>query len=165
MKEREGIRMTRWSSEQYLKFKQQRTQPAVDLAKRIANKNPRTVLDIGCGPGNSTSVLQKTFPKAHIVGIDSSTEMIEKARASCTDIEFKLLDITADMENLGNYDVIFSNACLQWVPDHKTLIPELFGKLNDGGVLAVQIPMNYKEPLFVVENEVLSDPRWGFAGK
>lgn len=81
------------------------------------------------------------------------------------DIEFKLCDIAADMEKLESYDVIFSNACLQWVSDHKDLIPTLFGKLNDGGVLAVQIPMNYKEPLFVVENEVLSEPRWGFADK
>ena len=157
--------MSEWSSEQYLKFKNQRTQPAIDLAQRIADKNPRTVLDIGCGPGNSTAVLKSTFPAARIVGIDSSPEMIEKAKASCTDIEFKLCDIAADMEKLESYDVIFSNACLQWVPDHKELIPALFGKLNDGGVLAVQIPMNYKEPLFVVENDVLSEPRWGFADK
>lgn len=157
--------MKEWSSDQYLKFRHQRTQPAVDLAKRIADKNPCAVLDIGCGPGNSTSVLKKTFPKARIVGIDSSPEMIEKARASCTDIEFRLCDITADLENLEKYDVIFSNACLQWVPGHRTLIPALLGKLNTGGVLAVQIPMNYKEPLFVVENDVLSEPSWGFAGK
>ena len=157
--------MAQWSSEQYLKFKKQRTQPAVDLAKRIADKNPRAVLDIGCGPGNSTSVLKKAFPEARVVGIDSSPEMIEKAKASCADIEFRLCDITADLENLEKYDVIFSNACLQWVPGHRTLIPALLGKLNNGGVLAVQIPMNYKEPLFVVENEVLSEPRWGFAGK
>ncbi len=157
--------MTEWSSDQYLKFKRQRTQPAVDLAKRIAGKDPRAVLDIGCGPGNSTSVLKKTFPQARIVGIDSSPEMIEKARASCEDIEFRLCDIAADLENLESYDVIFSNACLQWVPGHRTLIPALLEKLNDGGVLAVQIPMNYKEPLFVVENDVLSEPRWGFAGR
>ena len=154
--------MTQWSSDQYLKFKQQRTQPAVDLAKRIASKNPYTVLDIGCGPGNSTAVLQKTFPTARIVGIDSSLEMIEKAKTSYADIEFRLCDITVGMENLENYDVIFSNACLQWVPDHKALIPGLFAKLNDGGALAVQIPMNDKELLFVVENEVLSEPHWGF---
>ena len=59
--ERVEIRMTQWSSDQYLKFKQQRTQPAIDLAKRIAGKIPYAVLDIGCGPGNSTAVLQKTF--------------------------------------------------------------------------------------------------------
>ncbi len=157
--------MSEWSSEQYLKFKNQRTQPAIDLAKRIADKNPQTVLDIGCGPGNSTAVLKNTFPEARIVGIDSSADMIEKAKASYRDIEFRLCDITADMENLESYDVIFSNACLQWVSNHKSLIPALFGKLNNGGVLAVQIPMNYTEPLFVIENEVLSEPRWGFADK
>ena len=157
--------MSAWSSEQNLKFKNQRTQPAIDLAKRVADKNPRTVLDIGCGPGNSTTVLKNTFAAAHVIGIDSSPEMIEKAKTSCPDIEFKLCDITMDIKNLGNYDVIFSNACLQWVPGHKTLIPALFGKLNDGGALAVQMPINYNEPLFVVENEVLSDSRWGFADK
>ena len=157
--------MKEWSSAQYLKFKNQRTQPAIDLAKRISDKKPQTVLDVGCGPGNSTAVLKRTFPDAHVVGIDSSTDMIEKAKTSCPDAKFMLCDITTDLENLGNYDVIFSNACLQWVPDHRTLIPALFGKLNDGGVLAVQIPMNYNEPLFVVENEVLSEPRWGITGK
>lgn len=157
--------MSEWSSEQYLKFKKQRTRPAVDLAKRIAGEKPRAVLDVGCGPGNSTAVLKNTFPAARITGIDSSAEMIEKAKASCPDTEFRLCDITAGVNMLENYDIIFSNACLQWVPDHRTLIPALFDKLNDGGVLAVQIPMNYKEPLFLAENEVLSEPRWGFAGK
>ena len=92
--------MSEWSSEQYLKFKKQRTQPAVDLAKRIAGKNPRTVLDVGCGPGNSTAVLKNAFPAARIIGIDSSEEMIEKAKTSCPDTEFRLCDITAD-ENVG----------------------------------------------------------------
>lgn len=155
--------MDQWSSEQYLKFKNQRTQPSIDLARRIQSYQPHSILDIGCGPGNSTSVLKNFFPKAHLLGIDNSEDMIKKARQTYPDINFQLLDVTSDLEQLGSYDVLFSNACLQWIPDHKKLIPNLLDKLNPGGVFAVQIPMNGQEPLFQIMDEVVKDPKWGFA--
>lgn len=70
--------MAEWSSEQYLKFKSQRTQPAIDLVKRIGTVNPCTVLDIGCGPANSTEVLRRAFPNARITGVDNSDNMIKR---------------------------------------------------------------------------------------
>ncbi len=116
--------MSDWNSTQYLKFKNERTQPAVDLAMRIKN-NPKTIVDIGCGPGNSTSVLRDIFPYADILGIDNSPNMIEKAKAEHPDISFRLCDaLSLD----GKYDLLFSNACLQWIPDHETLIPSLRAK-------------------------------------
>lgn len=155
--------MSQWDSEQYLKFKAQRTQPAVDLAKRIVFNQPKNILDIGCGPGNSTFVLKSAFPEAHILGVDNSVNMIKKAKESYPDMDFCVCDVTKDADKLDGYDIIFSNACLQWIPNHKEFIPMLFGKLNKNGVLAVQIPMNGEEPLFKIMNEVISEPKWGFS--
>lgn len=155
--------MSQWNSEQYLKFKRQRTQPAIDLVKRISVAHPNNILDIGCGPGNSTSVLRKTFPQAYILGVDSSEDMIKKAKESYQNINFKLCDVTTELNKLDKYDIIFSNACLQWIPNHKDFIPMLFDRLSKNGVLAVQIPMNEQEILFRIMNEVISEPQWGFS--
>lgn len=156
--------MSDWNSEQYLKFKAQRTQPAVDLAKRITAGQPKNILDIGCGPGNSTAVLKERFPKSEILGVDSSENMIEKAKKSYPDLRFRICDVTSELDSLDTYDVIFSNACLQWIPNHREFIPAVFGKLNKNGVLAVQIPMNGEEPLFKIINKVTTEPRWNFSG-
>lgn len=152
--------MTSWNPSQYLKFKNQRTQPAVDLAMRTLKYNPKTVIDIGCGPGNSTFVLKELFPNADITGIDSSPKMISKAQKEYPDIKFEIGDAKAIN---GKYDLIFSNACLQWIPNHCTLIPSLMDKLNTGGILAVQIPMNSDEPLFHIIRDVASEEKWDFS--
>ncbi|MCD7784991.1 MAG: methyltransferase domain-containing protein [Oscillospiraceae bacterium] len=124
------------------------------MAKRIEDRNPRTVLDIGCGPGNSTAVLKAVFPNARILGIDTSQDMIDKAKRAYPDIDFDLGDAR---EIADKYDLLFSNACLQWIPNHKELIPFLMSKLNDGGALAIQIPMNGEEPLFRIIKDVISE--------
>ena len=154
--------MSEWNAEQYLKFKNQRTQPAVDLAKSVMEYKPNSILDVGCGPGNSTSVLNNIFVNARILGVDNSETMIQKASQTYPHIDFKLCDVTSELDNLDNYDVIFSNACLQWIPDHKKFIPKLMNKLNSGGALAVQIPMNGQETLFRIMNEVVQDSKWDF---
>lgn len=152
--------MADWNSTQYLKFKNERTQPAVDLAMRIKNI-PKTIVDIGCGPGNSTKVLRDIFTDANILGIDNSPNMIEKAKSEHSDIDFDLCDaLSLD----GKYDLLFSNACLQWIPNHDTLIPSLMEKLNDGGILAVQVPMNGEEPLFRLIREVANESKWELSG-
>ena len=142
---------------QYLKFKNERTQPALDLAMRVRGRFPKTIVDIGCGPGNSTSVLKSLFPASDILGIDNSRNMIEKAQKENPHIRFELCDA---LSFKGKYDLLFSNACLQWIPDHDKFIPALMSKLNDGGMLAVQIPMNSEEPLFRLIKEVASEPKW-----
>lgn len=155
--------MAKWNSEQYLKFKNQRTQPAIDLVKRITVHNPKSIIDIGCGPGNSTAVLKGMFPQAHIMGVDNSENMIETAEKSYPDMKFQVCDVVKEMDNLNTYDIIFSNACLQWIPNHKEFIPRLFNKLNNNGILVVQIPMNDQEKLFRIMNEIIAEPNWGFS--
>ncbi len=155
--------MSEWNAEQYLKFKNQRTQPAVDLANRLIKYKPNKILDIGCGPGNSTAVLADTFPNVHILGVDNSDDMIKKAVKAYPNINFQLCDVTSELDKLDSYDVIFSNACLQWIPNHKTFIPKLMDKLNIGGILAVQIPMNSQEKLFKIMDKVVKEPKWNFS--
>ena len=150
---------TEWNSTQYLKFKNQRTQPAMDLVSRLAGMNPKTVIDLGCGPGNSTVLLAEAFPKANIIGIDSSEDMIKKAKSSYPDIQFEKKDV---YEILKNYDLIFTNACLQWIPNHEKLIPFLMNHLTEGGTFASQFPMNEAEPLYRIIKEVTSNPKWMF---
>lgn len=152
--------MSDWNPEKYLLFKQQRTQPAVDLAVRVRELSPQSVVDIGCGPGNSTAVLRSVFPAAALLGIDSSETMITKARREHPDLTFSV----CDAEHLTRtHDLLFSNACLQWIPHHETLIPSLMEHLNPDGALAVQIPMNDREPLLGIIREVDADPRWGLS--
>lgn len=153
--------MTDWNSAQYLKFKAQRTQPAIDLAARIEADAPSRVLDIGCGPGNSTQVLYNRFPKAYILGIDNSQNMIDTAKSTYPNLDFMLCDVKNGLTELsGSFDVVFSNACIQWIPDHPTLLRNMMALLAPGGVLAVQIPMNYEEPIHQIITKTASCPPW-----
>ena len=155
----EKITRTDWNAELYLRFERERTQPSRDLAARLCGRNAKTILDVGCGPANSTAVLRSLFPKAALTGIDTSPAMIEKAKANLPDAEF-ILKGANEIEK--KYDVIFSNACLQWIPDHAALIPFLMEHLNEGGILAVQVPENAEEPLFRIIDEVAKSGRWQF---
>ena len=153
--------MAEWNSDQYLKFKKERTQPSIDLANAIKKEDPIHIIDIGCGPGNSTAVLKKRFQNAHIIGADFSPNMIEKAKADYPDIDFMLFDATKDFEKLEEkYDVVFSNACIQWVPNHKKLLSDMMSILKPNGVLAVQVPMNFEEPIHKIIAEVITRKEW-----
>ena len=153
--------MPDWDSAQYLKFGNQRTQPARDLAARLPAENPVEVLDVGCGPGNSTEVLAKRYPGARILGIDSSPEMVAAASHSHPDLEFRLCDAGRELAQLDRqFDVVFSNACIQWIPDHPILLKNLLGLLKKDGVLAVQVPMNHQEPVHRVIGEITARERW-----
>ena len=153
--------MNKWNAEQYVKFIKERTQPAVDLENRIAVSQPREIIDIGCGPGNSTRILAEKFPSAHIIGADNSREMIDTAKAQNSSLDFILFDASADFGKLDKkFDVVFSNACIQWVPDHSRLITNMMSILKDGGVLAVQTPMNYREPIHLIIQELVSGTKW-----
>ncbi|MDE6732192.1 MAG: methyltransferase domain-containing protein [Oscillospiraceae bacterium] len=152
--------MADWNSEQYLKFKAQRTQPAIDLAARLEG-SPREIIDLGCGPGNSTRVLKNRFPNARIIGADASENMLEKARLDNPDLEFLLLDLNGDLSaSNGKFDVVFSNACFQWVENHRELLPRVFGLLKPNGALAAQIPMNFDEPIHKIITSISESEKW-----
>ena len=123
----------KWDAKQYLKFEAERTQPARDLAARVTlEEECRKALDIGCGPGNSTRMVKQRFPEADVLGIDQSPEMIRAAREENPTLSFQVFDVTRDFTALGtDYDLVFSNACLQWVPGHEQLLPRLIGQYFD----------------------------------
>lgn len=131
--------MSDWNPQLYLKFKKERTQPVRDLIARI-ELEPKRILDIGCGPGNSTAELLKRFPNAQITGIDYSGAMIERAKNECPGAEFIVCDAGGDMSSLGTFDLVFSNASLQWIPNHERLFNKIFPMLRRGGAFASQIP-------------------------
>src|SRR5437763_5156415 len=97
-----------WDAKQYLRFADERTQPALDLLARIDLAAPRRVVDLGCGPGNSTGLLRARWPGAAIAGIDSSADMLAAARRDHPDIEFTQDDIAA-WSPAKPYDPGFSN--------------------------------------------------------
>ena len=106
-----------WNANQYQKFEAQRTLPAMDLARAIPLSMVKSCLDVGCGIGNSTAVLQQQFPEAQILGVDSSKNMLQTAKNEHPQAEYQLLDAGTELPRLNRtFDVVFSNACIQWIP-------------------------------------------------
>ncbi len=153
--------MADWDPSLYLKFSAERTRPAVELAAAVPLERAARALDIGCGPGNSTAVLAARFPGAQVTGVDSSPAMVDEARAAHPALRFAVCDVCAQLETLGGgWDVVFSNACLQWVPGHRDLLPALYGLLAPGGVLAVQMPLQSAQPVHALLRQLAQSPRW-----
>ncbi|MEO6031134.1 MAG: trans-aconitate 2-methyltransferase [Burkholderiaceae bacterium] len=144
-----------WNPRLYLRFEAQRTRPARDLLARVALDAPAQVIDLGCGPGNSTELLIERFPQARVVGIDHSEAMLTSARARLPGCRFELGDIASWQPETAP-DLIYANAALQWVGAHETLVPRLFAQLAPGGVLAIQTPDNLDEPSHRLMREVAS---------
>src|SRR5207253_2217685 len=123
-----------------------RTQPVYDLLARINPRlPPQRIVDLGCGPGNSTAVLHARWPEAHILGTDNDTPMLEKAQHDFPDLAWECSDI-ATWQAASPVDLLFSNAALQWLPEHATLFPRLLTNVVPGGYVAVQMPRNYAAP-------------------
>jgi len=148
-----------WNPDLYLKYKDERTQPSYDLVSRINLPNPEKIVDIGCGPGNSTRVLRERWPRAQVAGLDSSAEMIQTAREAYPQ-ETWIMSDAAQWETDEKFDIVFSSAALQWIPDHTVLIPKLFDRVKPGGVLAVQVPSNHRSPLHQAVLKVSKKKEW-----
>jgi trans-aconitate 2-methyltransferase len=134
-----------WDDAQYLKFADERTRPAAELLARVPLATAGRVTDLGCGPGNSTALLRARFPGATLVGVDSSGEMLARARRELPDATFVHGDVGGYVAEVPQ-DLLFANAVLHWLPAHERLVPALFGQLRPGGVLAFQVPCNFDEP-------------------
>ncbi len=148
-----------WDPETYLAFEAERTRPARELLARIVVGHPLRVADLGCGPGNSTALLAARWPGAELWGIDSSPEMLTAARASGVPARWCQADLREWSAQI-HYDVLFSNATLQWVADHEQLLPRLMRGLTKGGTLALQMPCNFDQPSHTLIRYVVEGKPW-----
>jgi trans-aconitate 2-methyltransferase len=148
-----------WSARQYLKFEDERTRPPRDLLAQVPLDRAQRVVDLGCGPGNSTELLIERFPQAEVVGLDSSPDMLRQARARVPDCTFIEADLASWLPEQRT-DLLFGNAVFQWVPDHTAVLRRLVGALPAGGVLAVQMPDNTDEPALVLMREIAARGPW-----
>jgi trans-aconitate 2-methyltransferase len=147
--------MPTWNPQQYLKFAEERSRPCRDLAARVDVAAPRRIIDLGCGPGNSAAILTERWPEAAITGLDSSEAMLDAARAASPQNEWRVGDIAEWAAASGDrFDVVFSNAALQWVADQGVVFPQLMARVAEGGALAVQAPGNYASPQHQMLREI-----------
>src|SRR5215510_6146482 len=148
-----------WSAKQYLKFEDERTRPPRDLLAQIPLANPKRVVDLGCGPGNSTELLIERFPNAEVIGVDSSPDMLRQARERLPAHTFVESDLSVWIPG-GDTNLLFGNAVFQWVPDHPNVLARLLQTLPSAGVLAVQMPDNTKEPALALMEKVAVSGPW-----
>ena len=149
-----------WDPVQYLKFADHRLRPALDLMGRIPLENPRVIYDLGCGSGNVARLLADRWPAADIVGVDNSPEMLTEAADSPSRVRWEYGDL-ADWKPDASPSVLYSNAVIQWVPDHQDLISRLWAMLPSGGCLAVQAPMSWDMPSHHIMRGTLADGSTG----
>lgn len=148
-----------WSSQQYLKFEDERTRPASDLMAHVPLATASRAYDLGCGPGNSTGLLVERFGSANVTGVDSDNDMLAAARARLPAVTFDKVDLehwTPD----APVDLLYANAVFQWVPDHISVLERLMDHLKPGGVLAVQMPDNLNEPSHLMMEETGANGPW-----
>ena len=131
-----------WDPDCYHQFKQERSAPFDDLLALVEARPGLRAIDLGCGTGELTNKLAAHLPGSQVVGIDSSPEMLQRSRPfERAGLSFK----HGRIEELdGQWDLIFSNAALQWVDDHPALFAQLVSRLQPGGQIAVQMPSNHR---------------------
>jgi trans-aconitate 2-methyltransferase len=147
-----------WDPETYLVYADERGRPFVDLLNRVGASAPDRVVDLGCGPGTLTALLSARWPAADVLGVDSSPEMVARAR-TVPGPRFQAGDLRT-WEPEAPVDVLFSNAAYQWVPGHLELLPHLVGHVRPGGWFAFQVPGNHDQPSHVLLRELADDPRF-----
>jgi trans-aconitate 2-methyltransferase len=151
--------MPDWSPSHYLKFEDERTRPARDLLAQVPLAAPARVIDMGCGPGNSTELLVARYPEAQVTGLDSSPSMLAEARQRVPAATFAAADAQSWVPDPGT-DLVFANAIYQWVPEHLAQLPRVLAALPPGGVLAVQMPDNMAEPSHVLMRRTAAEGPW-----
>lgn len=154
-----------WNADIYDRFGKERLQPSIDLINRISGKNFNRILDVGCGTGMSTSALAASWKAAEITGVDLSEEMLKKAKESLTSVTFIQRDCSKSLLDMGIFDLIFSNAFLQWIPNQEEFIGNSFEMLGKNGVFAAQIPLFDEMPASRCIADAASDLHFTEAAK
>src|SRR5579883_475882 len=135
-----------WNPTKYEEFRGERMQPFFDLVALLRPDAGMRVIDLGCGTGELTAMLAERLPGALVEGVDSSPAMLEQAAPRANErLSFRLQDIAA-IEDFSPYDLVFSHAALQWVPDNEAIMRRILGGLRPGGQVAIQVPKNEGHP-------------------
>ncbi|WP_257313046.1 methyltransferase domain-containing protein [Geothrix fuzhouensis] len=148
-----------WDPAQYLGFDSERLRPALDLLARVPLEAPRVVVDLGCGPGHVTRILQARWPSARVLGVDRSPDMLARAAADGPGLAWPQADL-ATWAPEGPVDLLYANASLHWLEEHAALFPRLMGFLAPGGCLAVQMPRNQDRPSHQAAFAVAGEGPW-----
>ena len=144
-----------WDPKQYHKFQAERSAPFFDLLALVEKRPNLKVVDLGCGTGELTHQLAGALPNSTVTGIDSSSQMLEKAAPFASPgLHFEQGD---QSQLTGEWDLIFSNAALQWSEKHAELIPHLYRRLSPGGQIAVQVPSNHNHISHQIYRETAGD--------
>lgn len=146
-----------WNPSQYLQYADHRHRPFVDLVARVDLDAPRRIVDLGCGPGNSTLLLADRWPDAALDALDSSAEMVSAARRNGLAAE---QGDVRDWTPTEDTDLVVSNALLQWVPEHRELLAAWARALPRRAVIAVQMPGNFGAPSHRALREVARSAPW-----
>ena len=149
----------KWDPDRYERFRRERERPGLDLIEMVEVRPDLDVVDLGCGTGRLTRALADRLPGARVLGLDRSEEMLARAAAHARPgLRFERGDLATALDGAaaGPWDLIWSNAALQWHPDHHALIPRLFSRLAAGGQLAFQVPSNADHPVTRIRREVLA---------
>jgi len=148
-----------WDPGRYLEFAEERLRPAVDLLSRINMDAPAVIYDLGCGTGSVTALLARRWPLAWVTGVDSSPAMLAAARETLPQGHWQTADI-GHWSATPRGNLVVSNAALQWLDDHESLMPRVMAQVAPGGLLAVQMPRNYHAPSHRAMAEAIAAGPW-----
>ena len=151
--------MTTWEPQTYLRYADIRFRAGLDLMARIPKGEYSSIYDLGCGTGHLTRILADTFPSSRVVGIDSSPEMLAEARREFPALTWQQADIRS-WHPATPPDLIYTNAAMQWVPGHATLLPALLNTLRPRGVLAMQVPRHFESPSHLGLKDLVMQSEW-----
>ena len=155
----------KWDATDYEKNSQAQQKWARELIAKLKLSGVEDVLDLGCGDGKVTAEIAKSLSNGLVVGVDNSVQMIELASKRYPSYQYKNLSFEImDACNLSfdsRFDVVFSNAALHWVKNHKPVVDGLYKSLRYGGKILLQMggEGNAKTILSVLD-EVQNDPKW-----
>jgi trans-aconitate 2-methyltransferase len=157
--------MYTWNAEQYKRSSSNQKQWGADLLSMLDLSGNEHVLDIGCGYGMLTATMADMLPNGLAVGIDSSKEMVALAekhfpRKDHPNLRFMVKDAKR-LDFDGEFDAVFSNACLHWIIDHLPVLEGIKRSLKDGGKMLVQMggKGNAEEIIRTMEALIRTD-RW-----